>query len=260
MRSVISAILCAASVFTLSADVACAIDGIDAAPLVNPWHQQNAGMVRPYIVQAASSHAARREVERVGATPGRELGIINAVAAELTSSQLVRLNARGDARAYPDRSVNSESLSLTSVLSPVTSTVNPLLQSTLNVESVAEPLVDGGPLNVAPSLYVTAYPVQVGATSLQQEGINGKGVTIAVLDTANLDRRCAELFQPHSRQHRHRRRWLATGDVRSLWTRHPCGIDSSRRRGHRVGYVIRHSTCCEFGDRARLRRPGRGFL
>ena len=175
MRSVIYACVCVTSAFALSADVAFALDGRaaqSATPLFNPWDQQS----NQYIVQASTSIAARREIERVGAMPGRELGIINAVATQLTVSQLTRLNAHGNARAYPDRNVSSESLSSFS-------TVSPLLASVLTIESQAEPLIDGGALNAAPSLYITDYPVQVGATQLQQAGINGKGVTIAVLDT-----------------------------------------------------------------------------
>jgi serine protease AprX len=158
----------------MSADVACAVDGTPgqgAAPRSSPWEQQS----NHYIVQAATTRAARREIERVGAAPGQELNIIGAVATDLTRSQLARLRARGSAQIYPDREVGPQATSMT--------VVNPVLASVVSAETTWDPLIDGGPLNVAPNLYVTDYPLQVGATQLQQAGINGKGVTIAVLDT-----------------------------------------------------------------------------
>jgi serine protease AprX len=176
MRSVISACVCVASIFAMSGDVAYAIDGApwqSAAPLLNQWHEQKIH----YIVQAATTLTARREIQRVGAKPGKELGLINAVATELSGAQLARLNAHGNIRVYADLQVSSEATHAAS------SVLNPLVSSALTFESQAEPLIDGGALNVAPSLYVTDYPVQVNATQLQQAGINGKGVTIAVLDT-----------------------------------------------------------------------------
>ena len=57
MRSVISACVCVMSVFALSADVACAIDGgpaQSATTLLNPWHQQR----NQYIVQAGTTKSA----------------------------------------------------------------------------------------------------------------------------------------------------------------------------------------------------------
>ena len=97
MRSLIAAIFCGLPVLILSADAARAIDA--------QWSQ---GSALPYIVQADTTLAARREIERVGGTPGKELEMINAVAANLTTSQLVRLSAHGNARAYPKRSVGAE--------------------------------------------------------------------------------------------------------------------------------------------------------
>jgi serine protease AprX len=172
----------AVSVLTISADVACAMDAIDgkplqsAAPPGNPWNQpESSARSRPYIVQAATMLVARREIERIGARPGKELRIIGAVGTELTSSQLARLHARGIARVYPDRQVGPEALTLT--------VTNPVLETEVATETTFNPLVDGGPLNAEPNNYVTDYPLQVGATQLQQAGINGRGVTIAVLDT-----------------------------------------------------------------------------
>jgi serine protease AprX len=179
VRHVTAVCLGFAIVLAMATDGACATDGMAkqrAIPLGNPWNQQRShATLQPYIIQAATSLAARREIQRVGASPGKELRIIGAVATELTSSQLDRLNARGSARAYPDRQVGSE----TKILDLAT----PLLETAVASETTFNPLVDGGPLNASPSSYVTNYPVQVGATQLQQSGINGKNVTIAVLDT-----------------------------------------------------------------------------
>ena len=170
MRSVMSVCLCVASVAGMVSNVACAA-GAGAAVLSNPWEQHSSH----YIVQAATTRTARHEIERVGATPGKELSIIGAVTTSLTDSQLARLRAHGSAQVYLDRVVGSQGL--------VSIVENPVLASVVNTEVTVDPLVDGGPVSAAPNMYVTDYPVQVGATQLQQSGINGKGVTIAVLDT-----------------------------------------------------------------------------
>src|ERR1700722_15265305 len=120
MRSSISACLCL--LLAMSADLASAADaqgigGTGAATRSNPWEQQS----KHYIVQAATTRAARREIERVGAVPGKELNIIGAVATNLTSLQLTRLKARGNAQIYPDREVGPES-NVVTIENPVLAT------------------------------------------------------------------------------------------------------------------------------------------
>ena len=44
-------------------------------------------------------------------------------------------------------------------------------------------LTDGTGVNTKLDKFATNYPLLVGATLLQQHGITGKGITIAVLDT-----------------------------------------------------------------------------
>src|ERR1700710_1234638 len=107
MRTLISTCVCAMSAILSSGELACATTA-ESAPA--PALRQDAHLDQKahYIVQAASLGAARRAVIHAGAVPGRDLGIIHAVAAELTDTQRVRLEARGGARAYPDRTVSSE--------------------------------------------------------------------------------------------------------------------------------------------------------
>jgi serine protease AprX len=141
--------------------IAAAAAAAEAAPAAA------AGAAR-YLVQAANSRAASEDVRRVGGKVEQELGIINAVAAELSSGQAASLRAMSAVHVFVDRSVTSTSTSL---------------ETTLAESLTGSETPDGTAVSTPISLYQTSYPILVGANVLQQEGITGRGVTIAVLDT-----------------------------------------------------------------------------
>jgi subtilisin family serine protease len=97
-----------------------------------------------YIVQAATSHDARRNVIRVHATIGQELELIRAVSAYLTPKQVAQLRHMHGVRVFADRPLSTSGLNslLTNVTSQTVSLVNGTttpLDSTL----ASNPLVGG---------------------------------------------------------------------------------------------------------------------
>ena len=96
------------------------------------------------IIQGSDFAAVRSAVAAVGGEITHELDIIDAVGARLTAHQLETLRARSPG---------------------------------LRIFGNAEVLTSGAPIPDTP------YRVQVGAEQLQQQGINGSGVTVAVIDT-----------------------------------------------------------------------------
>ena len=107
-----------------------------------------------WIVQASDIAEAQRAVEAVGATVVDELGIINAVTAAMTEKQRASLEELDTIRLYADRSVE--------------------LTDAKNALTIADTA------GAAPE---TFYPTVVGADAVHAEGIDGSGVTIAVVDT-----------------------------------------------------------------------------
>jgi len=152
-----------------------------------------------FLVQAANTTIARRDVAHVGARVERDLGIINAVAAQLNSRQAARLRAMPGIRLFPDRSLATTSLLgglLNTTTSVVSDTVDTALVTTSKVPVVSGVTAavvsgtsngtatqDGTGVNTPALLYQTNYPMLVGADTMQQAGITGNGVTIAMLDT-----------------------------------------------------------------------------
>jgi subtilisin family serine protease len=134
-----------------------------------------AGSAR-YIVQAANLRSARRDIGRVGARAQQNLEIINAASAYLDPRQLARLRKISGVHVFEDRLLTTEGTGLLGLLSPVTSPVVTALSA------VTTPSDGNGEL-LPTLLYQTNYPSRVGADTLQQGGITGKGVTIAVLDS-----------------------------------------------------------------------------
>ena len=151
-----------------------------------------------FLVQAATTAIAHQDVDQVGASVEQDLGIIHAVAARLDRRQAAKLRATQGLRIFEDRSVATESLS--GLLGGATSVVSNTVSATLVtaskvpvVSSVTKSVVsgvssstatkDGTGVNTPALLYQTNYPMLVGADTLQQSGITGRGVTIAVLDT-----------------------------------------------------------------------------
>jgi serine protease AprX len=165
-----------------------------------------------YIVQAKTTDVALRHITEVGGESGQVLNIIRSVTAYLKPEQVARLRADTDVRVFTDRSVSTSGL-LTTLVKSTTNTTNTTLASsslgsvvtavaapTINtvttiplVSTVTSPLVtstsqsttlqDGTGVSTSTLLYETNYPALIGASTLQQAGTTGKGVTIAVLDT-----------------------------------------------------------------------------
>ena len=105
----------------------------------------------------------------------QNLAIIKAVSANLNPRQVARLRKTAGVRVFEDRSLVTEG-NVLGLLSPVTSPV------VTAVSSLQTP-TDGSGQLLPTLLYQTNYPMLVGADTLQQSGITGKGVTIAVLDS-----------------------------------------------------------------------------
>ena len=95
------------------------------------------------IIQGADLAAARAAVEAVGGAITHELGIIDAVGARLTPAQVETLRSTPGVRLYGNGAAR----------------------------------VSGGPI---PD---TVFRAQVEADRLQQQGIDGSGVTVAVVDS-----------------------------------------------------------------------------
>jgi len=169
----------------------------------------------PYIVQAVNTEVARRAVQSVGSAPVRNLSLIRAVAVDLTPEQARALSRRKGIKLFADRplgvsgllsSVGTTTAPLVNltypILTPIASSTGgvtaPLLTAVTPVAApvtttTVAPIVQGlssgsssqdGTGVAAPTLlYQTNYPMLVGADKLQQRGITGRGVTVAVLDT-----------------------------------------------------------------------------
>ena len=115
-----------------------------------------------YIVQAASVGEARRDVLSVGGEIRRELRIVHGVVAGLTTEEAARVKTLPGVHAFRDQEVSTRSKA-----APLSTLV----------------YTDGTAVTAKAKDFVTNYPTLVGADVVQQSGITGKGVTIAVLDT-----------------------------------------------------------------------------
>jgi len=117
-----------------------------------------------YIVQSSSVQAARESVVRVGGEVSRELSVINAIAADLSVEQASDLRLMTGVHLFADHRVTP-------------------LGNTKVAAGIPLVLTDGTAVTAQANKFPTNYPMLVGADTMQQAGINGKGVTIAVLDT-----------------------------------------------------------------------------
>jgi serine protease AprX len=153
------------------------IAALAAAAPVTPVRPPAASAPALWIVQGTSVGAARASVTGVGARVDQQLDIIRGVSAYLNPWQVQRLRAQAGVRLYENRTVTMRG-SPDDVSSP-----GDVTEAAIRDVSEDTSTKDGEGV-VAPTLmYQTAYPLLVGADSLQKAGITGKGVTIAVLDT-----------------------------------------------------------------------------
>ncbi|MEE8526109.1 MAG: hypothetical protein V3T72_19395, partial [Thermoanaerobaculia bacterium] len=124
---------------------------------------------RRVIVQGDDTASIAELVRAVGGKVTHELGIIDAVAAELDAGQLRHLaRADGVRRIYQDRAVETSG------------------NGNGNGGGNGGDDGNGGGGNGGGSNNVyTDFPTLVGADALHAEGITGLGVTLAVLDTGH---------------------------------------------------------------------------
>ena len=109
-----------------------------------------------YVVQAATLAEARQDVQQVGGTIERNLDVVHAVAAYLSTAQVASLRARADVRVFEDRAMRTEGL--LSVLGSVTAPAQNLTNS-VNATVATNPLVTAATRVTTP---VTAAVTQVG--------------------------------------------------------------------------------------------------
>lgn len=109
-----------------------------------------------YIVQASSLDQALSAIQNVGGEITHELGIINAVGARLTSEQRITLDADQQIRIYQNRKA-----SVASLVDPYKSSEQAASSNSVELE----------------------YGEVVGSNSVHDDGIDGLGVTVAVIDT-----------------------------------------------------------------------------
>ena len=122
-----------------------------------------------YIVQAGTLAAAREMVAKVGGAVVQELEVINSVSAELTEVQADRLRRLESVKLFKDRALLTSGLFSSS-------------QSGLWDWS-SQVYTDGTAVDGNARTYESNYTKLVGADAVQNAGITGKDVTIAVLDT-----------------------------------------------------------------------------
>jgi len=111
-----------------------------------------------YIVEAGGSAEAARAVRAVGGRVTHELPIINGVSALLSADQAVRLRGHKGWQIFPDATLQT--------------------QGTTAAASVPSP-------ETTPDIYQRAM---IGVNDLAAQGINGTGVTVAVLDSGVLQK------------------------------------------------------------------------
>src|ERR1700677_1400038 len=156
-----------------------------------------------FLVQAQNLDAARRDVASVGAAVEHDLAIVHGVSTHLYPWQAARLQSLQGVHVYADRALKSSGLvsgllsgtasAATSVVGDVTSTtlvtanqvplVSTVTTSVVSQASGSSVPQDGTGVNTPIYLYQTNYPSLVGANTLQQSGITGRGITIAMLDS-----------------------------------------------------------------------------
>ncbi len=107
-----------------------------------------------YIVEARSAPGAAREVRRVGGKVTHELSIVGGVSALLSPSEAARLRAEPGISVFADAAVRTQA------------------------SAASQPLPE-----TTPDIYQRAM---MGVNQLAAMGINGKGVTIAIVDSGIL--------------------------------------------------------------------------
>ncbi len=141
-----------------------------------------------YIVQASSAAIAKTFVTRAGGKITAILNIIDAVGAELSEEQVEWLRSQPEGiRVFKDATLNVSGSVIEThgrQQSLVDTDVNKRLKPEPGTQaqraiSKSEPKRPNSSANTAN----TNYPTLIGAANLHEQGITGRGVTVAVLDT-----------------------------------------------------------------------------
>lgn len=145
-----------------------------ATTRLNPWSHSHR-----YIVQSSTALVARKNVVDVGGKVNLDLPIINGVAAELNAAQALQLRSKTTIHVFKDRALATQD----SHHSQGSGESQPQNKASSSPALIPIVLTDGTGVSAAPNQYEPNYPMLVGADLVQQYGITGKGVTIAILDT-----------------------------------------------------------------------------
>ena len=141
--------------------------------------------VESVIVQGPDLAASRAAVLAAGGEITHELGVIRAVGAELSASELKSLRTAVAVRIYDDRSVQSAArpVRTITVSNTKTATLDVVPSESTDTATLDTVSVDGTESAADPVASGTGHVTVVGAHPLHAAGITGAGVTLAVLDT-----------------------------------------------------------------------------
>lgn len=132
-----------------------------------------------YIVQAANSTAAAAAVEQAGGTVSHQLGIINAVAAQLEPTALARLQANPQLTLHPDTTLRNASFYNSTWWETDTRGFDLYPTAAVNVQALHEQRVS------TPDFECDDQRVTFD-DDWNSERLNGSGVTVAVVDSGVL--------------------------------------------------------------------------
>jgi serine protease AprX len=132
-----------------------------------------------YVIQAADSAQARGAVNQVGGTVVAELGIINAVGAELSGAQADALRQQGSLRVFVDGKLEVRGKKTATTSSSSTTTTTSYTRTSSSDGTLQFSEVQRAFLSYAEY----THPALVGAPEAHKAGNTGKGVTVAVVDT-----------------------------------------------------------------------------
>jgi len=129
-----------------------------------------------YVVQARDAGQAGSAVLRAGGAVVADLGVINAVGAELSAAQADELRGKSGLRLYADVAVK---VSAAKTKTETTTTTSDFTRTVSADGQLSYSEIQRSYLDVVDY----PHPALVGAPEVHNAGITGKGVTVAVVDT-----------------------------------------------------------------------------
>jgi subtilisin family serine protease len=134
-----------------------------------------------FVVQAGNAAQAADAVRRAGGTVVVDLGVIDAVGAELSTAQATVLRHNDSLRLYPDVALQVSAKKASTATSSTTTTIattdylrTTSSDGTLQLSELQRAFTDFGDYS---------HSLLVRAPDLHKEGVTGKGITVAVVDT-----------------------------------------------------------------------------